>query len=198
MGLFMCSLKKEEFTVQIWEILLIGVGLSMDAAAVSMTNGMAYCCKSRGRLLAMPLFFGLFQAIMPILGDLFGALVADATAQYSGVIVLIILGIIGVKMAYDGIQSARHPEAPAEKPPLTLRLILIQAVATSIDALAVGFGFSTARVDILPAALMIGATTFLLSLAAIVVGRFFGDRLGDKAQVLGGAILIIIAVKSVL
>ena len=176
----------------VWEILLIGIGLSMDAAAVSMTNGMCYRDTRSSKLLAMPVFFGFFQALMPLIGYYAGNLFYDIMETYSGIVVLIILGVIGGKMVYDGIE--KKEEANCLR--LSWLTLLIQAIATSIDALAVGVGFSAVRVEILPATALIGVTTFVCSLAAIFLGKKFGDFLGNKAQILGGIILILIGIKA--
>lgn len=177
----------------IGEILLIGVGLSMDAVAVSMTNGMVYKNSSRKMKIITPLFFGAFQALMPLLGFLAGSFFADIINQYSGIVVLLILGFIGVNMIVEGIKAGKEAEIAPQA--LTFLTLLMQSVATSIDAFAVGVGFSALYIDIVPAVLTIGITTAALSALAIVVGKKFGDFLGGRAQILGGIILIIIGIK---
>ena len=142
--------------MSIWEIIMIGIGLSMDAAAVSMTNGMVYPKTCRTKILSMPLFFGGFQALMPLLGYFASGVFADFLSRYSGIIVLIILGVIGGKMVYDGLHPRKEEETGCS---LTYRMLLIQAVATSIDAFAVGVGFSAMQVNIVQAVSIIGVTT---------------------------------------
>ncbi|MBQ9942320.1 MAG: manganese efflux pump [Christensenellaceae bacterium] len=177
----------------IFEILLVGVGLSMDACAVSMSNGMVYRDTPRIKRMAMPVFFGVFQAVMPLLGFFAGNLLGDFLNRYAGIVTLLILGVIGGKMLYDGIRG--EDEADGSKS-LTWGALLLQAVATSIDAFAVGVSFCAQQVSIALAVCLIGITTFLLSLAAMAIGKKCGDALGSKAQILGGIILIIIGIKS--
>ncbi|MBC8542891.1 manganese efflux pump MntP family protein [Bianquea renquensis] len=178
--------------MSVWEVIMIGIGLSMDAAAVSMTNGMVYPKTCRTKILSMPLFFGGFQALMPLLGYYASGVFADFLSRYSGIIVLIILGVIGCKMVYDGL----HPQLEEETDcSLTYRMLLLQAVATSIDAFAVGVGFSAMQVNIVQAVSIIGVTTLVCSFLSIAIGKKFGNMLGNKAQILGGMILIIIGIK---
>ena len=140
----------------------------------------------------MPLFFGGFQALMPLLGYYASGVFADFLSSYSGIIVLIILGVIGCKMVYDGL----HPQLEEETDcSLTYRMLLLQAVATSIDAFAVGVGFSAMQVNIVQAVSIIGVTTLVCSFLSIAIGKKFGNMLGNKAQILGGMILIIIGIK---
>ena len=174
--------------MSVWEVIMIGIGLSMDAAAVSMTNGMVYPKTCRTKILSMPLFFGGFQALMPLLGYYASGVFADFLSRYSG----IILGVIGCKMVYDGL----HPQLEEETDcSLTYRMLLLQAVATSIDAFAVGVGFSAMQVNIVQAVSIIGVTTLVCSFLSIAIGKKFGNMLGNKAQILGGMILIIIGIK---
>lgn len=178
------------------EIILIGVALSMDAAALSMTNGMVYRNMSRGVALSMPALFGLAQAVMPCIGFFAGSFVASAISRFSPFLVFAALGIIGAKMLKDSFSS--HKVSKKNAPALSAHLLLVQAVATSIDALAVGFGFGAASVNIFFAAGVIGVTTFVCSLFSIWLGKKFGDLLGKRAELLGGTILIILAIKSLL
>lgn len=178
--------------MSVWEVIMIGIGLSMDAAAVSMTNGMVYPKTCRTKILSMPLFFGGFQALMPLLGYYASGVFADFLSRYSGIIVLIILGVIGCKMVYDGL----HPQLEEETDcSLTYRMLLLQAVATSIDAFAVGVGFSAMQVNIVQAVSIIGVTTLVCSFLSIAIGKKFGNMLGNKAQILGGDVLILIGIK---
>lgn len=177
------------------DILLIGAGLAMDAAAVSMTNGMVYKNLSRFTYVMMPVFFGVFQMLMPILGYYAGGLFASVITRYSGIVIFVILGIIGLKMLKEGIDDLKaHEVCPVKV--MTLKVLFLQAVATSIDAFAVGIGFSAAGIGILGPSAMIGAVTVLIVVAAIFIGRQFGDMLGCRAEILGGIILIVIGVKA--
>ena len=179
------------------DILLIGAGLSMDAAAVSMTNGMVYKNLTKIKYAAMPAFFGAFQMLMPILGYYAGGLFADIMAKYSGIVVFVILGIIGGKMIKEGFDDMKkHENAPSRV--MDLKTLFFQAVATSIDAFAVGIGFSALGIGIIGPSAIIGATTAVIVVIAILIGRKVGDMLGSRAEVLGGAILVIIGIKALL
>ncbi|MEG1930880.1 MAG: manganese efflux pump MntP family protein [Anaerovorax sp.] len=177
------------------EIVLIGIGLSMDAVAVSMSNGMVYRNMSRGKELAMPVFFGFFQGLMPFIGFFAGGLFAQIISKYAGIVILLILGMVGGKMVWDGIKNKSEEVTGGT---LTLQVLFFQAIATSIDAFAVGVGFSAVQIHILPAVLVIGVTTFICSFLAILIGKKFGNYLGNKAEILGGVILIAIGIKAVL
>lgn len=174
------------------ELLLIGVGLSMDAFAVAVCQGLCMPKLNLRYAAVIALFFGGFQALMPLLGYFASGVFADFLSRYSGIIVLIILGVIGGKMVYDGLHPRKEEETGCS---LTYRMLLIQAVATSIDAFAVGVGFSAMQVNIVQAVSIIGVTTLVCSFIAIAIGKKFGNMLGNKAQILGGLILIIIGIK---
>ena len=194
------------------EIILIGIALSMDAVAVSMTNGMVYKNTDKKKVIAMPLFFGVFQAIMPLIGYFAGGLFASVLSKYAGLLVFAILGVLGVKMLKDGFshqQEAEQEECVAEElaegalargegagKVLTYKTLFIQAIATSIDAFAVGVGFSAMGVAILPAVSVIGLTTLLCCIVAILLGKKCGDWLGNKSEILGGVILVLLAIKA--
>lgn len=177
------------------DILLIGAGLAMDAAAVSMTNGMVYRNLKRSTYVLMPVFFGLFQMLMPILGYFAGGFFADIVTRYSGIVIFIILGIIGGKMVKEGIGDMRKEEVCPDRE-MSLKVLFFQAIATSIDAFAVGISFSLAGIGIIGPSALIGAVTVVIVVAAILTGRRFGDMLGSGAEILGGLILIAIGVKA--
>ena len=174
--------------MSISEIVLIGIALSMDAFAVCVASSMVYTNMTWLRKLSMPIMFGLFQGIMPILGFFLGSLFASFIEKWSGPI----LGIIGINMIREGL--AKDEETEPKK--LTLWILLVQAVATSIDAFAVGVSFAANSANIWQSAPIIAVTTFVLSLIALFVGTKAGEKLGDKAEILGGIILIIIGIKS--
>ncbi len=176
------------------EIFLTGVGLSMDAFAVSVTNGM---CK-KGRTLAIALYcglcFGLFQGLMPGLGFALGSAFARFIERFDHLIALLLLGYIGGNMLFE---SFKKEEAAAVGGTLKLSELILQGIATSIDALAVGVSFATMlpKSGMILSALMIAATTFVISAAGVFIGRRFGSVLNNKAQLVGGLILIGIGVK---
>lgn len=175
------------------EIILTAIALSMDAFAVSMSNGMIYPKLPRRKWIIAPLFFGFFQGFMPLLGYLTGSVFASYIEKYSSLLVFVILGFIGGKMIYDGFFE-KEDTNKSEK--LTVKLITLQAIATSIDAFAVGIGFCAVRTNIIYAVSLIAIITFILSLISFIIGKKFGDILGNKAQIFGGTILVILAVKS--
>ena len=177
----------------VWEIFMIGVGLSMDAAAVCMTNSMTHRGTKRSTVLAQALFFGAFQALMPLLGYFACGFFTEFITKYSGIVVLLILGVIGGKMIFDGCRGGKEEQSGGA---LTYKILFFQAIATSIDAFAVGVGFSAMQVHILPAVLTIGVTTAVCSLAAIWLGKKFGVLLGHKDEILGGCILVFIGIKA--
>ena len=176
------------------EIAVIGVGLAMDAAAVSMTNGMCYSLTKKDRA-AMILFFGIFQGIMPLLGFFAGSVFQSWITRYSGIVIFLILGLIGGNMVRESF--CRETDCAVSKK-LTLSVLFFQAIATSIDAFAVGVGFCAVQVAILPAVSLISVITAVTVLFAIIIGRKFGDIFESRAELLGGVILIIIGVKGLL
>ena len=178
------------------EIILIGLGLSMDAVAVSMANGMAYKNTTKAKTLAMPILFGVFQGLMPLIGYFAGGLFADVISKYANILVFVILGFIGGKMLKDNLGHKVEEGVEAEGKVLTYKTLFIQAIATSIDAFAVGIGFSAMQVSIIPAVSIIMLTTAICCLIAIFAGKKVSSLLGGKAEILGGLILVIIAVKA--
>ena len=179
----------------IGELFLLAVGLSMDAIAVSVSNCLAYGRSNGRRLYTMPLYFGGFQALMPILGACVGGLFADIIQKYSGWAVFLILGAIGASMVWEAIHGEEEEQGCK---PLTHWMLLCQAVATSIDALAVGVTFAFLKVLILPAVTFIGVTTFLLSAIGVRVGAVFGARFRSGAELAGGVILVLMGLKILL
>ncbi len=170
---------------------LLGVSLAMDACAVSMSNGLLEPKMRKRKMLFICFLFGLFQGVMPLLGYLFSNLFAKWIENIIPVISFIILIIIGVKMIYEAFH---HKEEEVKA--LSFKTIVVQAVATSIDALTIGIvyvGSSTTEVYV--TFLLIAAITFLLCVVAVWIGKKFGDKLSNKAEILGGIILIIIACK---
>ena len=180
--------------MSILEIILIGAGLAMDASAVCLSAGLVYRGLTRRQKLSMPLAFALFQGLMPVAGYFLGRIFADAVNAYSGMISFIILGIIGAGM----IKEAFSSEDDCPKKQFTVKVLLIQAVATSIDAFAVGVGFAVSGTEIFSSAAIIAAVTFVCSLAAVFIGQKAGEYLGCRAQIVGGAILILIGLKALL
>ena len=198
------------------ELLMIGLALSMDAFAVTIANvssnsgGTAAApIGHRRRLLAMPVVFGLFQGLMPLVGYFAGSFAVNLIDSYAGIIALAILAFIGGKMIWDGVRSLRagsqdragdqtrvgEPDG-RDGAGITLPALLAQGVATSIDALIVGVSFLALGTNIWIASALIMATTFACCLVALTVGRRFGVLLGDNAQIVGGAVLVLIGIKA--
>ena len=173
------------------DIILIGLALSADAISVTICNILDNPQMSKGRQMLMPLMFGLFQGIMPLAGYYAGDLAASFIERYAGIISLLILGIIGGKMIWDAFH-----EGDEGKSDISLSVVLLQAVATSIDAFAVGVSFVAGQANIWFAAPIIALCTFSTCLIVLFVGRRFGNKLGQKAQVVGGIILILIGIKA--
>lgn len=179
--------------MNVLEIVLIGVGLSADAFSVTVSDVFANPGMSLGKRLSLPVAFGLFQGLMPLLGFFLGGLVSGWIERYSGIVSFIILGVIGAKMVWDGLHDV---DADAGRDNLSPWVLLLQAVATSIDAFAVGVSFAAESVDILVASSLIACCTFLCCLAALAVGHRLGDLIGRYAQVAGGVVLVVIGVKA--
>lgn len=205
------------------QIFLIGVALSMDALAVSVTSGLALRRLRLVHVLKVGLFFGGFQALMPFIGWWAGTQAADYIRDYDHWVAFALLALIGGKMIYEALApdrpapaagNAAQPARPLPPPaatgaagdagaaadgpdPLGFWPLLFLAIATSIDALAVGVTFSLLENGIdLPSALaIIGATTFAISAAGICLGHFFGNLFGHRLEVFGGLVLIGIGVK---
>ena len=174
------------------DLSFLAVGLSMDACAVSIVNGMSIPELKWKHALAIALAFGVFQGVMPLIGYFLGEKSAVYLNRFDHWIAFLLLVWIGGKMIWDCF----HEEVQeGQELRFGLKLLLVQAVATSIDALAVGISFAVSRVNILTAAALIALTTFLLSFIAVYIGKFSGDKLSSKAQFLGGAILIGIGLK---
>ena len=189
------------------EIIVLGVALSADAFAVTISNTFVYASESCSRLMLMPLMFGLFQGLMPVAGYLLGGLAAEVIETYAGVITLVILGLVGGNMIREGVCARRGageqdgPEEPGAGPVarrLTLVTVLAQAIATAIDAFAVGVSLRAQAVSVVVAAPIIALTTFLCCVAALALGRKLGEVLGDLAQVAGGIVLVLIGLKAFL
>lgn len=162
--------------------------------SVTICNLVANPRISNSRALLMPLFFGLFQGLMPALGYFAGSLAASFIDQYAGIIALVILGFIGGKMIWEGLHPDPDDQNSADH--ISLASILLQAIATSIDAFAVGVTLVSAKVPILLVAAIIALCTFALCSVMVVVGRKLGERFGAYAQVVGGIILVLIGLRA--
>jgi putative Mn2+ efflux pump MntP len=179
------------------ELFLIGVGLSMDAFAVAICKGLKMRKVNYKHTLIIALFFGGFQALMPFVGWMLGRGFAQYVERFAAWIAFFLLLYIGGKMVYEAITD--HEEVDSEKAEkLDLKELLMLAVATSIDALAVGITFAFLGTNIVEAISIIGCTTFVLSLLGVMIGNRFGVKYKDKASIAGGVILILIGLKILL
>lgn len=187
----------------IWIFLLnsaaLGVGLAMDAFSVSLANGLHEPAMSRRRMCAVAGVYALFQIAMPLVGWICVRTVAELFSAFRRLIPWIALGLllyIGVKMLLEGLSERKEPPNREERTGLSCRDLLIQGIATSIDALSVGFTlaeYSSGRA--VSAALIIGGVTFVICLAGLHIGRRAGTRLSWRASCLGGSILIAIGLE---
>ncbi len=186
--------------MSVWELIAIGVGLSMDAFAVSVCKGLSIRKLRFGAALTVGLYFGIFQAGMPLLGYLLGSRFAGSIEHYDHWIAFGLLAAIGGKMIWDSFTGDEcDGECGTERgASLRFRVMLPLAVATSIDALAVGVTFAFLKVQILPAVTLIGVITLAISMAGVWVGHIFGLRFQSKAELAGGAVLILMGLKILL
>ena len=181
------------------ELFLIGVGLSMDAFAVSICKGLGMKRLNMKQALVIGLFFGGFQALMPLIGWALGTQLADFITPIDHWIAFILLALIGGKMLFDAFRGDDEEDAGEPKDArLDLKELLMLAIATSIDALAVGVTFAFLGVNIVWAIAIIGVTTFVLSVVGVAVGHAFGARYEKGATIVGGVVLILIGCKILL
>ena len=197
--------------MQVWEVVLLSVALAMDACAVAMTNGMTDSKMSAYKAVLIGVFFGFFQFLMPLLGYYITGVIADAFLStfeaISAWVSFGLLAFLGGKMIFESVKELREKKATTcevrEKPPaLTMSKLCVQAIATSIDALAVGVTLQMAALSEVGLALgawgatgMIGVITLGLSIGAVYIGKAIGDKLSDKAGLFGGLVLVGIGLK---
>lgn len=175
--------------------IFLGIGLAMDACAVSMANTMNEPQMKMPKMCLVAGMFGIFQCVMPLIGFFVGHAILSVIEKFIPWIALVLLGFIGGKMIYEGIKNRKDIENKTGKI-LTFPALLVQAVATSIDALSVGF--TIANYTILMAIIctvIVGVVTFLISLAGLFLGKKFGIKLGNEAQLIGGIILVLIGIE---
>lgn len=183
------------------ELFLMGVGLSMDAFAVSICKGLGMRKVNKKQALVIGLFFGGFQALMPLIGWLLGSQFEKYITSIDHWIAFILLGVIGGKMIIESIKPDQEEDEDEVKEldaPLDLKEMFVLAVATSIDALAVGITFAFLDYPIVEAITIIGITTFCISIGGVYVGNFFGNKYEKKAEFAGGLILVLLGVRILL
>lgn len=176
-------------------LFLVALGLSMDAFAVSVSNGICYQNARLRDAFANAVTFGCFQAVMPLIGYYAGRTVAEAVAAVDHWIALILLSFIGGRMIWQAVKDLRDPENQKCKTSCAPKDLLVQGIATSIDALAVGVSFAMVKTDILSAVALIGIVTFICSFIGVYMGKAFGCVFREKAEIFGGSMLILIGIK---
>lgn len=180
------------------EFLLIGIGLSMDAFAVSICKGLAMRKVNKKQALVIGLFFGGFQALMPFIGWALGIQFQSHITNIDHWIAFVLLVFIGGKMIVEAVKPEEEEAVEVLDPPLDIKEMFLLAIATSIDALAVGVTFAFLDYPIVEAISIIGVTTFVISVGGVYVGNFFGSRYKNKAELAGGLILVLLGVKILL
>ena len=177
----------------IFELFVLAVGLSMDAFAVSICKGLSLG-KIKGKHMCIAgAWFGGFQALMPLIGYFFGHFFTDAITHYAHWIAFVLLGLIGGNMIKESFGEDEQVDAS-----MTVKSMFLLAVATSIDALAIGVTFAFLKVAIIPAISFIGVITFIFSAVGVKIGSIFGARYKSKAELCGGVVLVLIGVKILL
>lgn len=175
------------------EAALLGVGLAMDAFSVSVSDGILLGQAKPGQTLKIAFFFGAFQFIMPVIGYAAGSTFAGIIEAFDHWVAFMLLALIGGKMIYEAITGKE--EQTEVKNPLAFKTLLLLAIATSIDALAVGVTFATISSPVFLCSAIIGVVTFFISAAGVLLGSKCGDLFGNKAEIAGGVILILIGLK---
>lgn len=179
-----------------FELVLIAVGLSMDAFAVSLCKGLGMSKLKVKNAAVIALFFGGFQAIMPLIGWLLGKQFESYIKSFDHWIAFGLLALIGGKMIYEVFKKDSDTDNSIDA--LNIKELFLLAIATSIDALAVGITFAFLQTSIVPAVSLIGAITFALSFAGVYIGHRFGAKFKSKAEFAGGAVLILIGTRILL
>lgn len=185
--------KGEKERMGITELFVLAIGLSMDAFAVSICKGLSLGKITPKHMCIAGIWFGGFQAFMPLIGYFLGSFFADMITAYDHWIAFILLVLIGGNMIKEAFEKEEHLDSS-----MTVKSMFLLAIATSIDALAVGVTFAFLKVQIIPAVSFIGIITFILSAIGVKIGSIFGPKYQSKAELCGGIILIIIGTKILL
>ena len=181
------------------ELFLIGVGLAMDSFAVSICKGLSMKKFNLKNALIIAFYFGFFQALMPLIGWYVGIELNQYLINFSYIIAFLLLVLIGSKMIYEAKKEKGDEEHTCSKEEkLSHKELLILALSTSIDALAVGFSFALLKTPILKAIVIIGLITFILSIIGVKIGNIYATKYKTKAEILGGIILILIGLKIII
>ena len=180
--------------MKLFEVVFIGFALAMDAFAVSVCKGLSMKKINWKNAIIIALYFGVFQAIMPIVGYFLGEAFSGIVEKVDHWIAFALLVAIGVEM----IKNSTDDELEKRNDRVDFKTMFLLAIATSIDALAIGITFAFFRVTLIPSVIIIGSITFILSLLGVIIGNKFGDKLQNKAEFIGGMILIMIGLKILL
>ena len=180
--------------MKLFEIIFISIGLAMDAFAVSVCKGLSMKKMNWKNTLIIALYFGLFQALMPVVGYFLGSTFSSFVESIDHWIAFILLAVIGTNM----IKDSTDDELDKRNDNVDFKTMIVLAIATSIDALAVGVTFSFFEINLVLSITIIGIITFILSIIGVLIGNKFGDKFQNKAELAGGIILIIIGLKILL
>ena len=176
------------------EIFLISIGLAMDAFAVSVCKGLSMKKMNWKKAVIVAIYFGIFQALMPVIGFFLGSTFEELVTKIDHWLAFILLSAIGINMLKEAISK----ETEAFSDEVNFKTMVVLALATSIDALAIGITFAFLRVRLIFSVLIIGIITFLISFIGVKIGNKFGDKYEKKAEILGGGILIFLGIKILL
>lgn len=176
------------------EILLISIGLAMDAFAVSVCKGLAMKKMSWKKAIIIGLYFGIFQAVMPVIGYFLGTTFERFITNVDHWIAFILLVGIGINM----VKEAFDKESENRNDDVDVKTMLVLSIATSIDALAIGITFACLKIHIVMPVITIGLITFIISVIGVKIGNRFGDKYEKKAEIMGGVILILLGIKILL
>lgn len=175
------------------EVIVISIGLAMDAFAVSVCKGLAMQKLNFKKMIIIALYFGAFQGIMPLIGFLLGSNFESLVTKIDHWIAFVLLSFLGIKMINDALKSDCECENFNDS--VDFKTMVVLAIATSIDALAVGITFAFLKTNLLAVVLSIGLITFVLSAIGVWIGNKFGNKYEKKAQIVGGLILIVMGIK---
>lgn len=182
--------------MQLWELFLLALALAMDAFAVSVSDGICMKGLSKAKTLIIPLFFGIFQGLMPLIGYFAGSTFSDVIKAWDHWLAFALLAVIGGKMIIEAIREMKSPDScNGASESFSLRTVTVQAIATSIDALAIGISFAALGVNQYTSSLFIAVVTFICCLFGVILGKKFSGFLLKKAELVGGIILILIGIK---
>ena len=182
--------------MSIFEIVLISIGLAMDAFGVSIGKGLTMPVGENGRKVTLAILFGLFQFLMPLIGWLIGRQFIDVIADWDHWIIFVLLVYLGIAMIREGLRD--DDEDDDDKQFLSVWEMMMLSVATSLDAMAVGLTFAFLPINVWEASTMIGVITFGISLVGVYLGKFMGRFVGKYADIVGGGVLILIGTKILL